>query len=209
LRGLTALEAMKADTALRLTAYSVTNASSLQPALSALATAVSLEEASRLSRTVIQAVERQHQALFSQELVRAGTEAARKAGFGSVEIRRSGELIRVIGTNEAGQALVAEVDVAPASEPQMVTEVVGSSDSSVCEPILNRFDEALEAEGVRGDSPGHKPTGGVCELSFSREILDRLRGPVTPKKPIAAKQDGDRQKGRRRRRALNRERTRS
>jgi hypothetical protein len=54
---------------------------------------------------------------------------------------------------------------------------VGLHDGS-CNEILDRFDAALAAEGVRAGAPRRSFTGGVCELAAAREFVRRLPRPA-------------------------------
>ena len=78
--------------------------------------------------------------------------------------------MRVIATDPAGRTLVTEIVNSRDGEPGLETEVVGVTDGS-CNPILDAFDKALEAEGVHSAPPTRKFTGGVCELAAAREFV--------------------------------------
>ena len=56
--------------------------------------------------------------------------------------------------------------------------MVGFTDGR-CHATLNRFDAAMEAQGVRTEGlPDRKWTGGVCELSMARDFIRRKVEPA-------------------------------
>jgi hypothetical protein len=77
----------------------------------------------------------------------------------------------------------------------MATEVVGISDGS-CHAILDGFDRALEAQGVRAGPPRRKYTGGVCQLAAAQEFVRRKVRKSSPP-PAQQVQPGEEQAVRR------------
>jgi len=167
------VEAAKATTLLRLAArpYLVQNPAALEPSLEALKQARTLAQVSRAERLVAAALECEHQVVFVSALTRACENACRQIGFGAVEIV-PGKTVRVLATDPNGRTLVTEIEGSAEGEPRMATEVVGISDGS-CHAILDAFDRALEAQGVRAGSPQRQLTGGVCQLAAAREFVRR------------------------------------
>jgi len=124
-------------------------------------------------------------AQFTSALVVACTRASALAGFrAATVVRVSGVQTRIVATSPAGHALVTEIRVSLSGEASLATEVVGLRDGS-CQGILDQFDSALEAEGVRGSAPTRRFTGGVCELAAARAFSRRL-APSRLEKPLAA-----------------------
>lgn len=169
------MEAAKATTLLRAAArpYLVQNPLALEPSLVALRQAATLAQVNRAERVLTAALECEHQTVFMSALTQACENAYRQIGFDALETASApGRLVRVIGTDPAGRTLVTEIETSAEGEPQVATEVVGVSDGS-CHAILDAFDRALEAQGVRSGPPRRKYTGGVCQLAAAREFVRR------------------------------------
>ncbi|MBK6489583.1 MAG: hypothetical protein IPF98_22610 [Gemmatimonadetes bacterium] len=108
--------------------------------------------------------------------------ASATAGFSAIEtLQVSATTLRIVAHNDSQQALVTEVTISPDGEAAMVTEVVGVHDGS-CTAILDAFDRAVEAGGVRSLPPRRKHTGGACDLAASRELLQRFTRRLIPAK---------------------------
>lgn len=86
---------------------------------------------------------------------------------------------RIVATDEAGRALVTEIRSGSDTHlPSIETEVVGYTDGR-CQPILDRFDASLQAQGVHSDgAPERRFTGGVCELAYAREYIRKKIAPA-------------------------------
>ena len=159
-----------------------------------LAAATSPAEASATSHQLLAAVRAEHHSAFANRLVEACTNASMSAGFTAVNVATSGtELIRVVATNNAGHALVSELYLPMVAPPGLATEVVGIHDGT-CIAILDRFDAALEAEGVHSTSPKREYTGGVCELAAARAFVSKTLNPT----PLAEDLSGEQSRARRR-----------
>ncbi len=114
-------------------------------------------------------------------IVAACSTASVTAGFAELELQPLADnLVRVVALNPAGQALVSEIRV-DKDHASVATEVVGVRDGS-CVRILDAFDAALEAEGVRSAAPRRKSTGGVAELAGAREFVRKLGRRLQPAK---------------------------
>jgi hypothetical protein len=167
-------ETLKLETALRLRDYAVGDAAAaLSSGVERLSQERSLSEVRRASEELLSAVGERHQTLFLERLTDTCIRASCKAGFASVRTPRKGDVIRVIATNQAGQALVSEISIADEGDVSIATEAVGIRDGS-CHDILDRFDAALEAEGVIAGPPRRSSTGGVCQLDASRAAVGEL-----------------------------------
>jgi hypothetical protein len=170
---LPAVEATKVETLQEAAAYQVEDPDGLEAPMRALQQASTPKAARQAKSEVMATLETEHHRLFTQRLVGACTRASEKAGFPNVETEtRPGGVVRVMATNEAGHALVSEVDTSPDEEPSLATEVVGVRDGS-CTEMLDAFDEALEEEGVRASTPRRTFTGGVCQLAAAKEFVQR------------------------------------
>lgn len=169
------IEAAKASALLRVVArpYLVQNPAALEAPLAALNQARTLGQVRQAEALLTAALESQHQAAFVSALKQACENACREIGFNAIEATSvPGRVVRVIATDPAGRTLVTEIEGNAEMEPRMATEVVGVSDDS-CHGILDRFDRALEAQGVRGSAVRRKFTGGVCQLAAAREFVRR------------------------------------
>ena len=157
--------------------FVVQNPVLVEQRLSALLSAQTLDEAVAARRTLTQAVHAGHRQAFSGAVAQACSNAARQIGFDRVEMTasRHGE-VRVVAQNDLGQALVAEIRSGASSDPSLAAEVVGVRDGS-CRQIMDAFERALAAQGVRYAPPRRRPTGGVCQLEAARALL-RAAGPA-------------------------------
>jgi hypothetical protein len=170
---LSEVEATKVEALQEAAAYQVEDPDGLEVPMRALQQASTPKAARQAKSEVMATLETEHHRLFRQRLVGACTRASEKAGFPNVETEtRPGGVVRVVATNEAGHALVSEVDTSPDEEPSLATEVVGVRDGS-CTEMLDAFDEALEEEGVRASTPRRTFTGGVCQLAAAKEFVQR------------------------------------
>jgi hypothetical protein len=120
-------------------------------------------------------------------LAAACREASIDAGFVHVETTTGvrGEL-RIVATDPVGRALVTEIQ--PGDDrraPSIETEVVGVTDGH-CHSLLDRFDAAMEAEGVRTDGPPERKwTGGVSEMSLARDFIRQKVAPSSRRSEVA------------------------
>ncbi len=169
------IEAAKATALLRAAArpYLVQAPVTLEGSLARLQQARTLEEVWHAERLLMAALENEHQTVFISALAQACGKACREIGFGTIETTiTAGRVARVIATDPAGRTLVTEIEGSAEGEPAMATEVVGLSDDS-CHAILDAFDMAMEAQGVRAGPPRRKHTGGVSQLAAAREFVRR------------------------------------
>ena len=179
---LSEVEATKVEALQEAAAYQVEDPDGLEAPMRALQRASTPEAARQAKSEVMATLETEHHRLFTQRLVGACTRASEKAGFPNVETEtRPDGIVRVVAANEAGHALVSEVDASPGEEPSLATEVVGVRDGS-CTEMLDAFDEALEEEGVRASTPRRTFTGGVCQLAAAKQFVQRkLRASASAK----------------------------
>lgn len=137
-----------------------------------LVKAASLDEAAAAQRRLFETLEVGHQRVFVRSISDACAKAAQLIGFTSIEAKTCapGEL-RVIATDAMGRSLVSEIRIDRHRDVRLETEVVGGD--GCCEQLLDRFDEALEAEGIRSGPRTRRPTGGVCQLDSAREVWNK------------------------------------
>lgn len=142
--------------------------------IQALDNAKSVSEFKSAHQKLIAKLENGHQKVFSNALLDAGKRAALKIGFKKIESlpSLSQSTIRFAATDTQGRTIVTEINAPKEHDVRIETEVVGISDGS-CNDILDDFDKALEAEGVRSQSPTRKYTGGVCELAAVKDFLKK------------------------------------
>ena len=210
---LSEVEATKVEALQEAAAYKVEDPDGLEAPMRALQQASTPEAARQAKGEVMATLETEHHRLFTERLVGACTRASEKAGFPNVETEtRPGGVVRVVATNEAGHALVSEVDASTDEEPSLATEVIGVRDGS-CTEMLDAFDEALEEEGVRADTPRRTFTGGVCQLAAAKEFVQRkLRAGASAKaddtqtESNTSDRDDQRKRRQRRTRRQNRQR---
>jgi hypothetical protein len=135
--------------------------------------ASTIEAVQQAERDLVRTVKSEHAHVVSEALAVSCRRASIDAGFVNVEttLGARGD-VRVVATDASGRALVSEIHRGDDTHaPSIETEVVGVTDGR-CHGILDRFDAAMEAQGVRTeDSPERKWTGGVCELSMAREFI--------------------------------------
>ena len=154
--------------------FLVTDSAKLKSSITALDNAKTIGEFKSTHQVLIEKLENGHQKIFSNAVLDAGKRAALKIGFEKIESLPSlkQSAIRFAATDQLGRTIVTEINAPKDREVRIETEVVGVNDGS-CNSILDSFDKALEAEGVRSQTPTRKYTGGVCELSAVRDFLNR------------------------------------
>ena len=144
-------------------------------ALRELCSASTIEQVSETAKALDAAVEQSHRSITMQSLAFACGEASKAAGFTAVDagVARDGTF-RVVAEHVDGRALVSEIRLSESDRSAHVeTEVLGQGDP-LCEEILDRFDAALETQGVQlGGAQDRRPTGGQPALRASREFLAR------------------------------------
>lgn len=133
-----------------------------------------ISEFKTVHREAVAKLESGHQRIFSTALLDAGKRAALKIGFAKIESLPSSlsSVARFAATDSSGKTIVTEINAPIGGDTRIETEVIGVSDGS-CNQILDAFDAALEAEGVRSQPASRKFTGGVCELSAVRDFVNR------------------------------------
>lgn len=173
-------ESLKVQTLLTLTAtpYRVNNPATLEQPLRAIRVATT-EKAVREARSeLLRAVETSQDQIFTAALAEACIRAAKKVGFNaSQKMAGPTGATRIVASDPAGRALITEISNSSNGRPVMATEIVGVFDGS-CAGIIDAFEKALEADGVRGSTPRRKFTGGVCELAAAREFVRKKVYPV-------------------------------
>ena len=183
------LEVLKTETFRQLAAqpFLVSNQAELKSSLTAIYRAKSLAELKTAHQSAIARLESGHQQIFSTALSEAGKRAALKIGFQKLESLPSplASVARFAATDALGRTLITEISAPAGGDVRIETEVVGVSDGS-CSRILDDFDQALEAEGVRSQPAKRKYTGGVCELAAVRDFLKRKISPRTAALPERA-----------------------
>lgn len=182
------LETLKTEAFRQLAAqpFLVANQTELKTSLKAIDQAKSLVELKTAHQTAVATVESGHQQIFMTALIEAGKNATLKTGFQKLESLPSPlpSVARFAATDALGRTLITEITAPVGGDARVETEVVGVSDGS-CNRILDDFDNALEAEGVRSQPAERKFTGGVCELAAVRDFLTRK---VAPKSVGTAKE---------------------
>ena len=154
----------------------------LQAPLQALVAAGTPAGVEKASHRLMQALETGHQQVMTRALVTACRNASLQAGFECVDATTGIDgSIRVIASDKDGRALVTEIRADKEHEPSIETEVVGVTDGT-CTDIMDRFDQALEVQGVRASHKDRKWTSGVCELAAAKDFLKRKVTPAKTKK---------------------------
>jgi hypothetical protein len=145
----------------------------MQAPLGTLLSAGTVTEVETASRQLMNVLQHSHHHVVTKALVVACQKASVQAGFESIETATGIDgCHRVIATDTNGRALVTEVRADYEREPSIETEVVGVTDGS-CVEILDRFDRALDEQGVKASPQDRKWTGGVCELHSAKEFLKK------------------------------------
>jgi len=145
--------------------------------LRAATTATGVEDA---RRRLVHVLETSHLDALSTAVGEACREASIAAGFETVEVRSAidGQGLRVIALDHTGRALVSEVNVKDA-HVSVETEVIGIGDDT-CNAVLDDFDRALEARGVRADTT-RAITGGACVLEAAKAVSHAMKTRLVPK----------------------------
>lgn len=133
---------------------------------------------------LIQVVEACHNKVFGELVRNAALAAFRKIGLTAVEVTSTLDTnLRMVAHDESGRTLVTEIDTNPDHEPSIATEALGVCHGA-SHALLEAFDQALEAEGVRaGVPPSRKKTGGVAQLEAAREFVRRPVRPIQDQSP--------------------------
>lgn len=138
--------------------------------IKALGAAETIAELETARRQLVEVLAKSHQHAFVRGVTTACRLAARQAGFTSVVVQQpSCGPVRVIATDQAGRALVSEIEQSERGDVSVASEVV--SGGSGCDALLDVFDAALEHQGVRSERPLRRKTGGFCELRSAREVI--------------------------------------
>lgn len=178
------LETLKTQTfkQLAIQPFLVTNKTEIETSIIKLDQAKTLLEFKTVHEEIVTKLESGHQQLFTTALLEASQRAALKIGFQKLEILPSPlvSTVRFAATDSLGKTIITEINAPIGCDARIETEVVGVSDGS-CNSILDAFDQALEAEGVRSQSAQRKFTGGVCELSAVRDFIKQKVVPKTNK----------------------------
>jgi hypothetical protein len=131
-------------------------------------TAANTQQLQVAEQQLLRVLEIGNQQVLTEFLVAACSRASVKVGFDRVKVTvRNDGKTAVVATNFSGQSLNTEIDTA--DRVNITTEVDGFTDGS-CDRILDRFEQALDEEGViRDGTPKRKFTGGVPELDITKE----------------------------------------
>jgi hypothetical protein len=101
-------------------------------------------------------------------------------GFTTIAVHRSSATdVRVVAIDGAGRALVSQVGVDALHRPHLTTEILGVRDGT-CHEILDRFDAAMDAGGIRSVARRRSFTGGVCATAGARDYLRECGAVLRP-----------------------------
>lgn len=190
-------EAIRIETlvALGQSAFQATSTSHLQDSLLAMTTAETRAQVNATRTELTSQLGATHQRVFLNTLSTACQRAGAALGYTTVETTLSANgSVQLVARDEAGRGLVSEIQTGKTGT-SIATEIVGVHDGS-CQGILDAFDAALEAEGVRSVAPERTTTGGICELSTAKAFLKQTLNPgrfnAFPKKDSTKKKKGRR-----------------
>jgi hypothetical protein len=139
-----------------------------------LAAADTEQQVKDVSRRLKTEIETQQNKLVVQSLRIACETASQDAGFKTLESYHRGGVTRVIARDAKENVLVTEImQDKKTKEIHIVTEPIGLQDNS-CNRIIDNYNKSLEKSGVVYTSRNRKPTGGVCELAFTKEYQKTL-----------------------------------
>jgi len=165
------------------TPFCIENTSVLRAQCLALQNAGTRAEIRKAEHALLDVLTVEHQQIFANAIALACQRAAVRLGFDRVDVVRLPDEVRVIAVDPSGRTLVSEIQ-SHERETGITTEVVGVLDGS-CQPLLDRFDQSLEEEGVRSGPPQRRSTGGVCELAAARAIARDRWKPLAKPQPAA------------------------
>lgn len=121
-------------------------------------------------KAVMRNLETQNAKIFLKDIASACANASYKVEFKEVKIRNENGKLNVIATNSIGQCLNTEISIDPKTfNVNASTEPIGISDGS-CVKIISNFNEELKKMGIRIESQKTTPTGGVCQMPYSKII---------------------------------------
>lgn len=152
--------------------YMSANSQTIQQNWTHLKSATSLESTKVALGNLIEQLELNHHQVVVDHLVLACQNAAYKVGFQPLESSATAVngTVRLIASDDTGRSLVTEIATHPNHPVQMATEIIGSSDRT-CEDILDKFETALQEEGVTYAPSQRKFTGGICELEAAKDFV--------------------------------------
>jgi len=159
--------------------YAVNNQELVKTNWKNLQQATTLNQVNTAQAYLQNVLEQQNQQVLVERLVVCTQNASIRAGFEQIKVNSSQGKTRIIASNFKGEALVTEIS--GNDNITIATETIGITGGS-CKSILEIFNQALAAEGVKKGDPDEKWTGGVCELAASREFIrSRPTRKTTPK----------------------------
>lgn len=180
LKGIEGARSLATNKALILSALGsaplATTADILEAPLRQLDAARSMPELMNAREGLVAAALSGHAATVATSLVAACVAAAETIGFTVRDsLVQADGVSRVVAVDREGRALVSEVRVPTDRDTSVETEVLGDG-SGDCHAILERFEEALRAQGVEcAGPPERRGTGGVAQTRTARELQQMLR----------------------------------
>lgn len=155
-----------------------------------LAAAATEQQVKAVSRKLKGKIETQQNQLVIQSLQIACEAASKDVGFKKIESHQQDDITRIIARDAKENVLVSEIiQDKKTKEINIVTEPIGLEDDS-CNAIIDNYNKSLQKSGVVYSSRNRKFTGGVCELTFTKEYQKRIQQKRTrqlnrPKKHIS------------------------
>ena len=149
----------------------IENANLVQKQMQALQHSRTPEEAEESRSALLATLKDGHRQVFLRSLTEACTKAAFEVGLAAIE-EKPGPLgeRRLVATDNTGRGIVTEIRPDRNGQVLLESEVIGVKDNS-CQSLMEQFDRALEAGGVRSSASEQRPTGGVSQLASAREFI--------------------------------------
>jgi len=154
------------------------------------------EHISAVSRMTDTALIKAHQQAFQAQAIKLHTEkltqiTARTAaavttamGF-TVTQQTNNNMLRIIGVDKIGRALVSEIRVDKNSNVESRTEVLGVTDAT-CSALLDKFQEQMALAGVALGNAKRRKTGPAVTLKRAAAVAEAQHAAV-PTKSTKAK----------------------
>lgn len=127
-----------------------------------------VREVNQEIKSAFREIKEQHARTFVSNLTRVVAESAVSVGFKEVDIQIPYDgLVRIVGTNNTGQNLVAEINTDKTID--IHTELIGFSDGS-CQSVMQAFDDAMTARGLTVEHKEQMPTFGIPQMPYAKML---------------------------------------
>lgn len=166
--------------------YKIQSTETVKTGIKEVMKATSSEMLSASVEKMMNAVQTEHNIIFTNRIASVVERASIATGFSNVKVKQIKGVISVIALNEQGQSIVTDVKVDEKTHRvDLVSETIGIKDKS-CNTLLNKFDKELEKAGLKYRKPDVEWKEGVQWMP-DNPVIQR-------KKQVSSHENKDRQK---------------